>query len=49
MSNENIEYIKRKIYKRKKLKADSPELFLYHDFYVITSGIPCKESKASTA
>lgn len=37
------------IYIRKKLKADSPELFLYHDFYAITSGTLCKESKASTA
>ena len=37
------------IYIRKKLKADGPELFLYDNVCVITSGIPCKESKASTA
>lgn len=37
------------IYIRKKLKADGPELFLYYDVCIITSGIPCKESKASTA
>ena len=37
------------IYIRKKLRTKRPELFYIMISVSFTSGIPCKESKASTA